>query len=469
MILPVNTTVGRSGTVLITLKSRHSIPPYRIDNRCKNVSLRLRQKPSRSSDGQTWDLVPPSSSMAFAWDQPQGIHEVEVEGGLGSSTEVPQTFGMQKPADFKFEEQPKQEVLYITSRGRGPGGVSSSSRQPAGQLSQALEGSSSGPAPSVPPMASSSVGAPTASDVLPAGGGGGSSSSGSKVAAIRQATSKRLGSSVLGLGTEQQQQQQQAGRHAPGTAVIKRTATGQPPSGPRMSGGAIIAGGLPAAASGSLGYSRLQPQFLAKRVYVKVYADGPTQVLAFSDDPMVGSPEEGEGLQQLVRRLQQVSRQLRLLEKERLAQLGGIPKESRFAVRTAGLAQPQQLPHVPSAKGMSAAGRIGDGAARLAALPPPGHSRSAAGTMEGAARSAGSQSAAAAAAAGASVACLQTSTVERRVELEKIMAILESDLPIGGDLKVCLGSHGLYRCPAVLDLHNADMNNSWCMTITDGC
>jgi hypothetical protein len=431
MILPVNTTVGRSGTVLITLKSRHSIPPYRIDNRCKNVSLRLRQKPSRSSDSHTWDLVPPSSSMAFAWDQPQGIHEVEVAGGLGSSMEVLQPFWMQKPAEFKFEEQPKQEVLYITSHVR-PGGVASSNRPPASQQAPALEGSSSGPAPAALPMASSSSGAMAAGDMLPTVGSS-SSASGASKAVMRQATSKSLGSSVAGLGTEQQL----AGR----TAVAKRAASNQPHPGPRMSGAAIMAGGLPPTSSSNLGHARLQMQFLAKRVYVKVYADGPTQVLAFSDDPMVGSPEEGEGLQQLVRRLLQVSRQLRLLEKERLAQLGGIPKESRFAVRTAGLAQQPQLPHVPSNKAMSGLGRVGDGAARQAALPPPEHSRSGAGAVQGAVRAASAQSAAGAVAAGASSASLQTSTVERRVELEKIMAILESDLPIGGDLKVCIADY----------------------------
>lgn len=32
-IIPVNTTVGRSGMVLITLKSQDSIPPYRVENR----------------------------------------------------------------------------------------------------------------------------------------------------------------------------------------------------------------------------------------------------------------------------------------------------------------------------------------------------------------------------------------------------------------------------------------------------
>lgn len=43
VIIPVNTTVGRSGVVLITLKSQRSIPPLRIENRCKRVVVRVKQ------------------------------------------------------------------------------------------------------------------------------------------------------------------------------------------------------------------------------------------------------------------------------------------------------------------------------------------------------------------------------------------------------------------------------------------
>lgn len=43
VIIPVNTTVGRSGVVLVTLKSQRSIPPLRIENRCKRVVVRVKQ------------------------------------------------------------------------------------------------------------------------------------------------------------------------------------------------------------------------------------------------------------------------------------------------------------------------------------------------------------------------------------------------------------------------------------------
>lgn len=39
----MNTTVGRSGTVLVTFKSTSSVPPIRIENRTKSVTVLLRQ------------------------------------------------------------------------------------------------------------------------------------------------------------------------------------------------------------------------------------------------------------------------------------------------------------------------------------------------------------------------------------------------------------------------------------------
>lgn len=44
VIIPVNTTVGRAGSVLITFKPTSSVPPYRIENRTKAVMLSLRQQ-----------------------------------------------------------------------------------------------------------------------------------------------------------------------------------------------------------------------------------------------------------------------------------------------------------------------------------------------------------------------------------------------------------------------------------------
>lgn len=44
LIIPVNTTVGRSGSVLVTFKSTNSVPPLRIENRTKSVTIMLRQQ-----------------------------------------------------------------------------------------------------------------------------------------------------------------------------------------------------------------------------------------------------------------------------------------------------------------------------------------------------------------------------------------------------------------------------------------
>lgn len=69
-----------------------------------------------------------------------------------------------------------------------------------------------------------------------------------------------------------------------------------------------------------------------KKVYVSLYADGPTQVLCFSDSPLAGSgADEQGGTQQLMSRLHQVARQLMQVER----QLG-----SAYNMRTARGSRP---------------------------------------------------------------------------------------------------------------------------------
>ncbi len=48
-----------------------------------------------------------------------------------------------------------------------------------------------------------------------------------------------------------------------------------------------------------------------KKVHVRVYADGPTRVLEFSDEQYNASPEEEGGLLNLGYRLQQVNKRLK--------------------------------------------------------------------------------------------------------------------------------------------------------------
>lgn len=104
VIIPVNITVGSAGSVLVTLKSEKSTPPYMILNRCKDVVIRMCQlgvelHPGSKTFGgglgghmkgfdpqnreqvswQGWDEVAPNAHapMPFAWDQPMGPHVVQ--------------------------------------------------------------------------------------------------------------------------------------------------------------------------------------------------------------------------------------------------------------------------------------------------------------------------------------------------------------------------------------------------------
>ncbi|KAL6762638.1 hypothetical protein V8C86DRAFT_613892 [Haematococcus lacustris] len=90
VIIPVNITVGRAGSVLVTLKSDKSVPPYMILNRCKDVVIRLKQSggqpraaPGTFQTHSVWDSfdeVQPNAGkpMPFAWDEPNGQHTVLV-------------------------------------------------------------------------------------------------------------------------------------------------------------------------------------------------------------------------------------------------------------------------------------------------------------------------------------------------------------------------------------------------------
>ncbi|KAF6253188.1 hypothetical protein COO60DRAFT_1463300 [Scenedesmus sp. NREL 46B-D3] len=115
IIIPVNSTVGRSGSCLITFKSTSSVPPYRIENRTKGVMVMVRQQlldrggpapsghapgvpllpgisvarkeaaPRLTGDvpaGWAWDSLAPGSSMPFAWDDYTARHTVEVAAAV---------------------------------------------------------------------------------------------------------------------------------------------------------------------------------------------------------------------------------------------------------------------------------------------------------------------------------------------------------------------------------------------------
>ncbi|EFJ52490.1 hypothetical protein VOLCADRAFT_102987 [Volvox carteri f. nagariensis] len=88
VIIPVNITVGAAGSVLVTLNSKGSVPPYMIINRCRDVIIRLKQadynpRPVNGGDSnrprECWDEIQPGSNqMPFAWDEPRLRHVVKV-------------------------------------------------------------------------------------------------------------------------------------------------------------------------------------------------------------------------------------------------------------------------------------------------------------------------------------------------------------------------------------------------------
>ncbi|PNH08540.1 hypothetical protein TSOC_004895 [Tetrabaena socialis] len=57
VIIPVNITVGAAGSVLVTFKSKESMPPYIVINRCRDVVIRLKQADwrGRGAWGHAWE------------------------------------------------------------------------------------------------------------------------------------------------------------------------------------------------------------------------------------------------------------------------------------------------------------------------------------------------------------------------------------------------------------------------------
>jgi hypothetical protein len=84
--------------VLVTFKSEASLAPYRIENRCREVFVYLRQREARGaaaaaaaaaagggelapggSEHRNWDELGPQSSLPFAWDEPSLRHSLLVQ------------------------------------------------------------------------------------------------------------------------------------------------------------------------------------------------------------------------------------------------------------------------------------------------------------------------------------------------------------------------------------------------------
>eukprot|EP00798_Chlamydomonas_sp_ICE-L_P005984 gene5984-5277_t len=96
MIIPISITVGATGSVLVTLKSEGSVPPYMVLNRCKDVVVHLRQADLMRLSG--WDRIDPlQKAVPFAWDEPDGNECVEVLAAYSPEQEY-SVRGMTLPA-----------------------------------------------------------------------------------------------------------------------------------------------------------------------------------------------------------------------------------------------------------------------------------------------------------------------------------------------------------------------------------
>ena len=69
-----------TGSVMVTFKSRLSVPPYRIENMCSDVVVFFAQAPIASLRN-VWNWLTPragGNKMAFAWDEPTQQHRLQV-------------------------------------------------------------------------------------------------------------------------------------------------------------------------------------------------------------------------------------------------------------------------------------------------------------------------------------------------------------------------------------------------------
>ena len=64
----------------MTFKSRHSLPPYRIENQCAQVVIWFAQGALKGSSTR-WNLLTPrqgGNSLPYAWDEPALEHKLLV-------------------------------------------------------------------------------------------------------------------------------------------------------------------------------------------------------------------------------------------------------------------------------------------------------------------------------------------------------------------------------------------------------
>lgn len=70
-----------AGCVLVTFKSRMSVPPYRIENNTNDVVVYFAQS-TLTASREKWNWLVPrpgGSAMAYAWDEPTNSHRLQVQ------------------------------------------------------------------------------------------------------------------------------------------------------------------------------------------------------------------------------------------------------------------------------------------------------------------------------------------------------------------------------------------------------
>ncbi len=113
MNIPVNVTVGSSGSVQVTLKSPASVPPYRIENACKDVHLFFVQVPMvfREQGNLYVDSLQPGESMPYAWDEPTLVTKLRVQAKVvGRASEG-------KVSDFVLDRLGDAPMMMLPTHG----------------------------------------------------------------------------------------------------------------------------------------------------------------------------------------------------------------------------------------------------------------------------------------------------------------------------------------------------------------
>ena len=67
--------------MLVTFKSRLSVPPYRIENKTSEVVVYFAQS-TLTASREKWNWLlprPGGSAMAYAWDEPTAFHRLQVQ------------------------------------------------------------------------------------------------------------------------------------------------------------------------------------------------------------------------------------------------------------------------------------------------------------------------------------------------------------------------------------------------------